>query len=359
MALQTITGGVVYPGLRPLTQFMTGAAGEFSILLDATGEKAGYIFRAPRTGTIDRLGFRTKVVTTAQTLRVGLEGVDATTGFPNGTQYGGSVVGTQAAPATDTFYEVTLGTGAAVTLGDYVAIVIQFDATVGNLNLCGYDYMGGAGNLHVPYGTHFTAAWAKLNPIPAASVRYNDATYAGIGLLPFRVPLNTTFNSGSTPDEIGNIFTLPGPMRCVGVNFWADLDQPTDIVLYAGDGSTVLTSLSFDPDIRLGIVTGEFFGYWPSVLLAKDTSYRLIYKPTTTTPSILVRSVSVVAAGMLDMCPGGTVWHKTSRTNAGAWTQDTLTRMLGLNLIIDQMDDGVGGAGGLLVHPGMGGGMRG
>jgi hypothetical protein len=57
-----------------------------SRLIDATGEKYAAIIQIPKTGTISKIGFRTGTVTTSQTLRGGIETVDAATGAPTGTQ---------------------------------------------------------------------------------------------------------------------------------------------------------------------------------------------------------------------------------------------------------------------------------
>jgi hypothetical protein len=47
----------------------------------------------------------------------------------------------------------------------------------------------------------------------------------------------------------------------------------------------------------------------------------------------------------------------TSRTNAGGWTQDT-NRLFAMQAIVVALDTGTA-TGGMLVHPGMTGGMRG
>lgn len=340
MGLVDIPGGFCFPDPR-YWQFMVGAVGEQSTLLDASGEKHAAIFRVKRAGTIDRIGFRTRAVTTAQTLRLGLETVDMTTGFPTGTQFGGSAVGTQASPATDTFYEVTLGTGATVAVDDLVAIVVQFDATAGNLNICNYDLISGSDYSGIPYTAEYvgTPAWAKKTSSPAHSVRYSDGVYAADGFAPFQVPTLLTYNSGSTPDEVGNYFTLPVPMRCVGAKIMTDWDGPTDVVLYASDGTTVLRSASLDPDTRKVTGGGDAYVYWAPLELTAGTGYRITFKPTSTT-NINVRQLPVMTAGMLNHLPGGTLWHRTSRTDAGAWTEDTTKRISMTTLIIGQLHDG-------------------
>lgn len=43
---------------------VSSSAAVNSMLIDAAGEKAAYIIAAPKAGTIDKVGFRTGVVTT-------------------------------------------------------------------------------------------------------------------------------------------------------------------------------------------------------------------------------------------------------------------------------------------------------
>jgi len=61
---------------------------------------------------------------------------------------------------------------------------------------------------------------------------------------------------------------------------------------------------------------------------------------------------------MLDMLSGGQAFHFSSRADAGAWS-DTTTRRPIMGLILSAADDGVGGGGGMIVNPGMSGGLNG
>lgn len=356
MTLQTVKGG----GLL-LPHFFGACRRDIhgtGITIDAAGEKAGFVFRVPKTGTIDRVGFMVRGVTSSQTLRAGLETVDTTNYLPTGTQYGGSAVGTQAAPAADTFYEVTLGTAATATEGNIIAIVVQFDATTGNLIIGQIDNESGGANTSFPFVCAYTASWAKDNTrVGVFSVRYSDGTYEPIGqCIPTAPRADTFINTGSTPDEMGNRFTVPGPCRVAGIFSGVNHNAAAvDYVLY--DGTTALATISIPAGHSASNVGYETYYFDTPVTLAAGTVYRLVAKPTSTT-NINVREVIVSAAGMMDMLPGGSDWYKTSRTDAGSWTDDTLRRIWALGIFIDQIDDAAGG-GGMIVHPGMSGGMRG
>lgn len=356
MTLATVKGGgLLLPhGFGAVRRDIHGSG----ITIDAAGEKFGFIFRVPRTGTIDRVGFSTRAVTTAQTLRAGLETTDTTNFLPTGTQYGGSAVGTQATPAANTFYEVTLGTSATATKGDVIALVVQFDSTVGNLVVGTVDNEGGASLTSFPFVAGYTTAWAKsAGLIGMCSIRYSDGVYEPLGqCIPTSPRVDTFFNSGSAADEIGNRFTLPAPVRVTGVfSGVAHATVAVDYVLYEGTTALATISIAAGESAANGY---ETYLFTSEITLAAGTVYRLVAKPTTTS-NVNVREAVMLNAAMMDMIPGGSDWYKTSRVDAGAWTDDSTRRIWALGLLVDQIDDATGGSGGLKTHPGMSGGMRG
>lgn len=358
MSLVTLGGGgMLYPHFWGAARNDVDGPGT---LIDAAGEKAAFVFRVPRTGTIDRIGFSVRDVTNSQTLRGGLETTDATNFLPTGTQYGGSLVATQTSPVANTFYELTLATAATATRGDIVAIVVQFDATVGSVTIGKIDNQGGTGITAFPFVAAFTAAWAKnAGSIGANSVRYSDGVYEPIGMcVPTRTRADTSFNINSaSADEIGNRFTVPAPMRTIG--FYSGVGHatatPVDYVLY--EGSTVLSTVS----VVAGLIAASGYQayYWDSpVTLAADIVYRLVAKATSTA-NVNVREAIMLNAGMFNMIPGGAEWHKTSRVDAGVFADDPLRRIWSLGLLIDQVDNGVsagGGVGPRILTPVGGGG---
>lgn len=333
MALQLIKPGLYLPEM-PRKRSGTSEA-DFTI--DAAGEKSAFVFEVPKTGTIDRVGFFTRIVSNSQTIRVGLETLDAN-GDPSGTQYGGSAVGTQTSPAQLVFYEVTLATGASATKGDIVAAVFQFDGTVGNVAI---NAANGVDN-SFPYIDNYTTVWAKTANVPYLSIRYNDGSYEPINTFPVNSQIAySAFSSTSTPDERALRFLLPFPARIVG--FWGDFSYGADFDVVLYEGTTALSTYSIVNIKKAGTGYGQYkFG--SAILLSKDTVYRLAVKPTTTT-NVGVLEMTVSIAAMMDMLSGGQAFYYSQRTDAGTWS-DTTTRRPFMGLIIDQIDDGVGGSGG-------------
>ncbi|MGQ9573565.1 MAG: hypothetical protein ACUVV3_10375, partial [Dehalococcoidia bacterium] len=55
-----------------------------TLTVDASGEKAAFVFRVPATGTLKKVAFRTGGVTHNQTIRVSFQDVNSLTGYPDG-----------------------------------------------------------------------------------------------------------------------------------------------------------------------------------------------------------------------------------------------------------------------------------
>ena len=349
--MQTIQPYLTLPAAFISTYFNT-------LTLDAAGEKAAFITQIPKTGTISKVGFRTGVVTTAQTLKVSLQGVNSS-GDPDGTILGsGNAYGTQASPASNTFYTVTLTAGLSVTRGAAVAVVIEFDSTSGSLIIVAAAKTNSAADNYQLYSDLYTTAWAKASNWPTVSFEYSDGSYSGGTTIPVSAFAAATFNSGSTPDEFGIYFQCPFPCSVSGVWILADLDADATIKLYGSDGSTVLASSALPsaqrPGVALAIIHRLFSS---SVSLSKDTWYRLTISPDSVS-NIVINRWAVPSAAAMDSLPLGQKCYETSRTDAGAWAETTTNRPL-MGLLMDGFDDGVGSGGGLLTHPSMTGGARG
>lgn len=339
MALQTL-GELIIPDVRTSVTFQ-------SYLLDAAGEKKAFIIAIPKSGTVSKIGFKTGTVTTSQTLRVSLQTVDAATGNPTGTLYGGSTAGTQASPASNTYYTVSFGTGATAVKGNIVAVVIEFDSTIGNLNI---DTVATIYANSFPYCNHYTTSWTKNTNIPLVALEYSDGSYADCGGYPTSAVTYLSWNSGSTPDERALRFSLPFPSRLKGVWFRGSVAGNMDIVLY--QGTTVLISQSIDKDQTNQSGRYNKFYFNTTYNLAANTVYRLSLKPTTVTNISVFTEFSFASQAILDSIDGGQQFYYSYRTDAGAWTDDTTKRYF-MGLILDQFDDGTAVGGGGIVYGGL------
>jgi hypothetical protein len=346
--LQSLSGGLIIP-----QYYERGGAANFTnTTLDAAGETYALVFQAPKTGTIDRIGFRTGTVTTGNTVDVRLETVSATTGDPSGSLV---AVGANAAVAIadgddNVWKEATLTTPCAVTRGTLYAACVVVPAST-NLQIASLgtvaDWIGG---WNFPYEDSFLAgAWAKGANSPTFNVRYTDGTYPVLGNLPVSAIAATTFNSDSSPDERGLYFTLPFPARLSGAMLNAAFVGGSTLTVYDSDGSTVLTSLTIDADHIRTTSPGPGRYLFPSAVeLDKDEAYRLTVLPASTSDNTLTH-LTVSSAAMMDALDGGQAFHLTTREGGGAWSQTTTQRPL-IHLVLDACDDAAQNAGAIRIY---------
>lgn len=349
MALQSISGGL----FLPYPPGWGGAPAFQAVAVDASGEKAATVFQAPATGTLDKFEFRLGSVSSAQALKVSFQNVSLADGNPDGTvdefrviASGSVTANTWIAPGLMTSDGTDGGTKRSVTRGDLIACVVEFDSTVGNINVStlalGQSLQG------VNYVELFaSAAWTKINSHqPVLAIKYDTGVYHFIApdVLPISALNNVTYNTGSASDERGLIFSVPWPCTVDGAWTLIDLDGDTDLVLY-DSGGTALQTLSLDKDVRqITSAKNNYHRFPASVNLTAGATYRLVAKPTTAT-SIILTDYDVPGVAYMNACSGGSNFHYTERADGGTWTQTT-TKRPWMGIHISAFDDGAGVGGG-------------
>ncbi len=340
MALVTIPGGG-FPFPTPPFALNAGV-GFAGLVLDAAGEKAAMVLQAPRTGTLTRVGFRTGAVTVAQDVRVSFQDLDGSAD-PDGVQDQFRTVGSLVA---QTWFETGLmtsdgtdsGSQRVVQQGDLLAIVIEFESTVGDLVIS--NGASDEGNEErFPHSTHFTAAWARQEQAVLVYLEYADGQPAPI---PKTMPFSASsgilnFSNAATPDERGNRFLLPFPCRVRGVWFGGSSGGALDVVLY--QGTTEIDSASLPSDLEsVGAAGVHWINLPGSHRLDVGVEYFASMRPSTGT-SVGIAVVSFDARKNMDHYWGGREVYEATRTDAGAWSTNTLNRSY-LGLIIDQIENG-------------------
>jgi len=332
-----------------------------NLLLDAASEKAAFITMIRKGGTISKVAWRTGTVTTGATMDVRIETVDPTTGDPTGTLWAANTNGSQIVADADdaTVFTTTLTAGAVVAQGDVLAVVIvNPSVSPGNLNVSS---VGGVLAYNYPYLDLFTTVWNPQTGGACLALEYSDVTYEPMPrMLPCTAFQTTAYNSGSTPDERALKFKYPVPITVSG--FWIFGSHATssdfDAVLYDSNGTTALLTQSVEAMQQRSTSVGLVDYFFDSTqALLKDTFYRLSFKPTTVN-NITINSFTAFNAAVMNQIEGGENFHLSERTDAGAWT-DTTSQRLFVGLIVEKLDNAVGGASGMLHHPGMTGNMNG
>lgn len=343
MALQDLKGGMWFPA-----KIATDGVPAFAnITLDTASETGWFIFKAPKTGSIDRVIYSLGAVSiTAGPLNFDarLETVDAATGLPSGTLWAANTNGADSIADTDDNdqREITLTASASVTKGQDVAFVLTAPGS-GTFSVV-LQSIGGDLVSHFPYCGNGTT---KLSRIPVFGVRYSTPEYiAPVGCVPIETYGSSTIGSASNPDEVGNKFTFPFPCKVNGINIWMDPAATTDftVKIYQGD-STELLSHTIDSDVHATQTDGSYeFDLDDTISLSANTAYRVTLLPNTTAQEF--HFFTVESASYMDMHDGGQSIFACVRQDAGAWDDTNTTRRYFISLRICALDDGVGGGGG-------------
>lgn len=369
MAIQATQGGMFLPHMFPV-----GAVPSFSALtLAASTDKVAVVFRVPRTGTLDKFEWMAGAVSinSGSAVRCSFQDPSTANGDPDGTQdqfrdMAGTAVtaNTWMVPGLITSDGTDGGSKRSVTRGDRLCAVLEYQTFTAADSVAVNTISSFPTIVGFPYPDRQTGGtWTKSSNYPVIALKYNDGTYEYIAANVWPVEGSTAFpalslNTGSTPDEAGNIFQLPFPCRATGA--WVMTNpgaagRDFDLVLYDSDGSTPLQTTSVDTDVlRTATAPSTVLMHFPTTsALSANTNYRIVFKPTTASNTSTYECV-VNAAAIMAALPGGSNWHKTTRSDAGAWTQDTTNRVM-IGLLLDGFDDAAAGSGGGIRLAGHGG----
>lgn len=338
--------------------------GTSSVLLNASGDKCGFVIVVPKTGTLDKAEFLWFAVgnNPDNGMRVSFQDVDATTGNPDGVQdqyrdvTGSPIAAGWCVPGLMTSDGTDVGSKRSVTAGQKLAIVIEYVSFVASdsisVGICTSvsNFTGSLSNYvaDASSGTYSKTTGSQ----PLVVLKYDDGTYAtpivgGAG--PVSAFTSTSYNSGSTPDEYAVAYQLPFQHRVCGLWARADINDDTDLVLYSG--TTALATVSLDKDQLLSQVPGIVMGIFStSQTQSANTTYRIGIKPTTTT-NIQIYRMSFNSTAIMDAVTPGSGWYESTRTDAGAWSDTTTNRPVA-GLIIDGIDFGGSSGGGSFAFVG-------
>jgi hypothetical protein len=344
-------------------------------VLDATADSLAIVFRAQDNMTVTSVSFRQGTVTGGpDALRVGVQGVNATNGLANGVWNGGvsnfaslTVVGAN----NNTFVTATLPSSINLVQGEIAALVLQPVSGGGGGN--GWD---GGDNMtvsrtiaNVAYGLR--GPYAVDNGVKSTNQNcvYKLNTSTRSYGLPIETITSRSVGTGTSPaiNEWGMRFRIPttvcstykiSGVRISGVASAGDWQMR----LYDTDGTTVLQTVFVDKDeVSMGTAYSTNL-YWEDGALATlnaGSYYRIAFAPTTATATGAIYAWDLDTANdRLCFVGNADDISATERRNPGAWTE-TDTRIWAMQALIVDVTAPTGSAGGMLVHPGMSGGMRG
>jgi hypothetical protein len=296
--------------------------------LNDADDSLAQVFSIPRAGSITKVGFCCESITgNPPAYNVGLVTIDAA-GEPTTTAHGGS------APSTHDFLGagwvwVTLATPAAVAAGDICAARVWPTVTAPDVSNCAALYswsVFGCSDLYTPRIMQFASSWSQANGVTLAALEY--ATGETLGLPCTSVSM-TAYDVADTPDEVGAVFTMPMAATCHGARIMMSLIQTNSsfaIKLYDAADNLLGTKIIADEDLVGDPIARQFDVFWDGAPLALGGTYRLTVAATHATATIAPMSALFEsAASRINniMLPEAIRWQQTSRTDAGAWTEDS------------------------------------
>lgn len=301
--------------------------------LDGTTTTHSHTFVYPKAGDVSTVGFRVGTVTTAQDVTVSLQDVSLATGVCDGTVDQSCTVSSGAISA-NTVVTCTLGANRTVTRGELGCLRVAWTATQGNIQTCAIEYPTRLGEMAQHY---FVLSGTKQNDGAMPYIRYSDSSFAW-NLAIAQTSDRLTATTATTPDEAALKFQLPYGAQACGVWSGVQYSSSGDHRYYIeNSGGTNLctgncATVDSDTSVSTSAPSAGIIWFDEVVNLAKDTTYYLIWSPTTTSNVHLVYYDVNEAAALEGW--GGTstdVWSQ--RTDAGAWTDNTTRRpMMGLVL---------------------------
>lgn len=341
MALQDITKPLPWPGVNLANTTVTVGA---STVLDASGEYECYVGYAREAMTISHVGFRVNTATGSPTADVRIETVDASTGLPTGTLWNTNTNIVTGALSTGWTLQA-LTASASIAKGQVFAVKILYNSgTTLTLN-----NVGGAieGQKAIPYRVVNTGTPTKtvLSATPAMVLGSNSTTfYRIIGMLPITTITNGTF-SNTNAAKRGLRFQVPFACRATGIRHYLGTAVGDFNAAILDDAGNELSSSStaFEGDIGLNTVSGSCDLFLDNaVILTPNTWYRATIEPSSATNSA-VFFFTLPSADYASGMPGGTKGHYTTLAS-GVWDDSGTDKVPLMDILLDQLDDGVGGA---------------
>lgn len=310
----------------------------------------------PKSGTITGIGFRfaavTKGVTTALTLA--LEDTSTSSGppaQPDGTQDQTAAIGNSDIVA-NTWKTITLASNRTVTQGDLLSVVWEYSTfnTGDSIAFSHWQTSTGAGPMPQESGaSHYNGStWAVLAALPNIVLVYSDGTFATLtGCSPAESLTSTAFNSGSTPDERGNLWTAPCDMTLRGIIGYYQVSGNADLVIY-DSGGTELRSVTIDANTVRSNALRMYQAIFSSDLdVSGGSTYYITLRPAGTNVTLV--TIGVNAAAHLQATWMGDGMYSAVRTNAGAWTTNTAEQNP-IGVIVSKIGS-TGGGGGSVALP--------
>lgn len=311
--------------------------------LDDADDALAGVFQIPKDGTVTKVGFLVGNVTgSPPNYKVGFTTISST-GAPQQTAYGGSSI-EDYTPSTTGWKWITLGTSATVSAGDTACVHVFPGTSAPN----GTNYMGLSYYelfwYCLPWSRRYSTSWLWGSGPIAMAYQYSDGDIYGF---PAKELAWEYFSSSTTPDEVGNVFSVPIDMTVIGGCFWITSSSSTgsfELNLYDSDNTILGQAIISEVD-KLGQDYMQMILYFEEpVELTADTIYRLTVMATNTI-TIYMEGIEFNSSTdrQTKTYPESERWYKTERTDEGSWT-DTEAAIMWMGLIVSDISGGTSGS---------------
>ena len=329
----------------------SGAATNFS--MDAATDQLEFIIQAEEAGSVTKLAYRYGARTgTPPTYKISLQGV--TDGLPDGTIKGGgtpaSVTFTPPADASidGLWQEQALANAYTCSRGELLAVVIAYDSgTVDGSNFSSFTQTDGFSlNSSIEGFPYVISNNAGVRTRQAARPVFGYLMGATVFGNPNQAAFaSAAFTSATTPDEIATRFIIPtgwfNTYKLAGVDIRTNnpaTGKTIKVQLY--DGTTVLQTITWDSDNGQAFNNRVWRVYFPETTLTAlqaGSVYRIGFQPQDAAGNWTFSGLTVAANADWAAYPLGTDWYYSHRSDGGAWTDVTTTR-LNCRLLLSDLD---------------------
>lgn len=344
MALVSLPSPIYWPGITG--SFSTNISLFTTATLTSAGHYAAFIFAAREDMAITHIGCRIGTVAGSPTAEVRIETVD-TSGLPSGTLWATNTNGTTGTITSDTNILQALTATANITKGQVFCVMVKYAS--GTSIIVQHTSLENPSITNLPYRVVNTGTPTKAQLVasmPTIALGSSSTTFYQVpGTLPVASLTTNAFNNTNSAKR-GLLFTPPMNCRAIGIKWHQNNNAGNFNAVLYDSGGTELSSSStaYDGDHALSSTSGLSLVYFDNtVTLTAGTAYRIAIEPSSAT-NCNVSTIVLPSANYRGASPAGTTANYTTFATA-TWTDTATDTLPIMDVIIDQLDNGVGGGG--------------
>lgn len=364
--LSPVSGGYTLIGPSPFLRPSTSPV----IQCDATNEAAIFIGRVITSDggshTIDTsgsssIGWRTGSVTFSNggtTLVVGIAPVDTSSGPPPRAVNSSNAIsfdvsasytgGGGGLSANSWVQSVPTSGSKTIANGDLVAIAVQMTARAGS-DLVQVGSAAASDYMLRPCVTAYTGAiYAAQQQVPNCLITFSDGAVGWFdGGDVYQSVAAVSYNSGSSPNEYGQLYQLPFPVKVCGLYGIVSIlasGRDFDVVLYSDPLGTPVAQRTVSIDGNTVASTGAFYFrelFATPYDIAANQPIGVVVKPGASSVSAYSKTLNNAAHRIADLW--GTSGYGISRSSGAFSNINSSLDHLYVGMIVSAFDGGGGG----------------